>query len=129
MTAFCPKCGSQANNSAQFCRNCGTQLATQSFSQPEYTYVNPPPMDLQTMGADKKISAGICGILIGSLGIHKFILGYKNEGLIMLLATLLTCGIGAMVTGPIGLIEGIIYLTKSDGEFVRTYIQNKRSWF
>ncbi|HVG20175.1 MAG TPA: NINE protein [Blastocatellia bacterium] len=86
-------------------------------------------MDLQGMGADKKLSAGICGILLGSLGIHKFILGYKNEGLIMLLATLLTCGIAGMVTGVIGLVEGIIYLTKTDGDFVRTYIQNKRPWF
>jgi TM2 domain-containing membrane protein YozV len=129
MSAFCPKCGSQAGDSAQFCRNCGTQLATQSFSQPDYAYVHPPPMDLQTMGADKKISAGICGILLGSLGIHKFILGYKNEGLIMLLATLLTCGFGGMITGIIGLVEGIIYLTKSDGDFVRTYIQNRKPWF
>ena len=86
-------------------------------------------MDLQPMGADKKISAGICGILLGSLGIHKFILGYKNEGLIMLLVTLLTCGIGSMVTGVVGLVEGIIYLTKSDSDFVRTYIQNRKPWF
>lgn len=129
MPGFCSRCGSQADSSAQFCRNCGTQLSTQSFSQPEYAYVNPPPMDLQGMGADKKLSAGICGILLGSLGIHKFILGYKNEGLIMLLATLLTCGIAGMVTGVIGLVEGIIYLTKTDGDFVRTYIQNKRPWF
>jgi TM2 domain-containing membrane protein YozV len=86
-------------------------------------------MDLQIKGADKKISAGICGILLGSLGIHKFILGYKNEGLIMLLATLLTCGIAGMITGTIGLVEGIIYLTKTDEEFVRTYIQYKKPWF
>jgi hypothetical protein len=29
----------------------------------------------------------------------------------------------------IGLIEGIIYLTKPDTEFVRTYVDNKREWF
>jgi TM2 domain-containing membrane protein YozV len=86
-------------------------------------------MELQTVGADKKIAAGICGILLGSLGIHKFILGYKNEGLIMLLATVLTCGIAGMITGTIGLVEGIIYLTKTDEDFVRTYVQDKRPWF
>lgn len=80
-------------------------------------------------GAEKKISAGICGILIGALGIHKFILGYSTEGIIMLLASILTCGIGAPIMGIIGLIEGILYLTKDDAEFVDTYITNKRVWF
>lgn len=80
-------------------------------------------------GADKKIVAGICGILLGGFGVHKFILGYTTEGLVMLLVTVLTCGLGGMVIGVIGLIEGIMYLTKSDDEFVSTYIVNKRGWF
>ena len=80
-------------------------------------------------GADKKIVAGICGILLGSLGIHKFILGYTKEGVIMLVISIVSCGFAAPVTHLIGLIEGIIYLTKSDEEFVRTYIQNKKGWF
>jgi TM2 domain-containing membrane protein YozV len=80
-------------------------------------------------GAEKKIAAGICGILLGSLGIHKFILGYQKEGLILLLVTVLTCFFASPVTGIIGLIEGIIYLTKSDEEFVSTYITNKKGWF
>jgi TM2 domain-containing membrane protein YozV len=83
----------------------------------------------RALGADKKVAAGILGILIGGLGIHKFVLGYKTEGLIMLLGTLLTCGVAAIIFGPIGLVEGILYLIKSDEEFVRTYIQNKRGWF
>ncbi|HEY9887222.1 MAG TPA: TM2 domain-containing protein [Candidatus Obscuribacterales bacterium] len=78
---------------------------------------------------DKKIVAGILGILLGALGIHKFVLGYTTEGFIMLAITLLTCGFGATVTGIIGLIEGIMYLTKSDDEFVATYINSKRGWF
>jgi TM2 domain-containing membrane protein YozV len=85
--------------------------------------------DATPRGADKKIVAGICGILLGALGVHKFILGYNTEGIILLLATLLTCGIGSMVTSIIGLVEGIIYLTKSDEEFVSTYIANKKGWF
>lgn len=79
--------------------------------------------------SSKKIAAGICGILLGALGIHKFILGYTQEGLIMLLVSLLTCGLGAGVMGIIGLIEGILYLTKTDAEFINTYLINKRGWF
>ncbi len=78
--------------------------------------------------ASKKVSAGICGILLGALGVHKFILGYTQEGVIMLLVTLLTCGFGAAVMSIVGLIEGITYLSKSDDEFVKTYIEHKKGW-
>jgi TM2 domain-containing membrane protein YozV len=101
----------------------------QGYSHPGYQSQAVAAQNWRALGADKKIAAGILGILIGSLGIHKFVLGYKTEGLIMLLGTLLTCGIAAAVFGPIGLVEGILYLVKSDEEFVRTYIQNKRGWF
>ena len=76
-------------------------------------------------GAEKKVVAGICGILLGGLGIHKFILGYTKEGIIQILITMVTCGIGSII----GLIEGIIYLTKSDEEFVATYVTGKKGWF
>jgi TM2 domain-containing membrane protein YozV len=77
-------------------------------------------------GADKKIAAGVCGILLGGLGIHKFILGYTKEGILQILISVVSCGI---VGSIMGLIEGIIYLTKSDEEFVRIYVQNKKGWF
>jgi len=79
--------------------------------------------------AANKIPAGVCGILLGALGVHKFILGYTGAGLIMLLVTLLTCGLASFVTHTIGLIEGIIYLCKSDEEFVRTYVDGRKEWF
>jgi TM2 domain-containing membrane protein YozV len=76
-------------------------------------------------GENKKLIAGILAIVIGSLGIHKFILGYTQEGIIQIIITIVTCGLG----GIIGLIEGIIYLTKSDEEFYQTYQVGKRGWF
>lgn len=79
--------------------------------------------------SNKKMIAGICGIVLGALGIHKFVLGYNTEGLIMLLVTVLTCGIGGAVMGIIGLIEGIMYLVKSDSEFTEMYVNNKKGWF
>ncbi len=74
-------------------------------------------------GREKKIPAGILAILLGSLGIHKFYLGYTTAGIIQLVLGL--CGIG----GIIGLIEGIIYLTKSDDQFVAEYVHNQKQWF
>ena len=75
---------------------------------------------------NKKLSAGLLAILLGSLGIHKFLLGYTTEGIIWLVISICTCG---TVTTLLGLIEGIIYLTKSDEEFYQTYQVNKKGWF
>ena len=62
-------------------------------------------------------------------GIHKFILGLNSAGVTMLLISLLTCGIGAVVMAVFGIIEGIIYLSKSDAEFYQTYMVQKKAWF
>jgi TM2 domain-containing membrane protein YozV len=90
--------------------------------------ITPPPSTFNPR-ASNKLPAGLCGILLGSLGIHKFILGYTGAGLIMLLVTLLTCGIGGLVMHVIGLVEGIIYLCKPDDEFVRVYVDGRKEWF
>ena len=63
----------------------------------------------QPYKSEKKLVAGILGIVIGSLGIHKFYLGYKKEGIIQIILTLITFGFA----GIIGFIEGIIYIIKT----------------
>jgi TM2 domain-containing membrane protein YozV len=83
------------------------------------------PSEIQS----KKTAAGICAILIGSFGVHKFLLGYTNAGIITILVTVLTCGAAGVVMGIIGLVEGIIYLTMTDAQFYETYIVNKKEWF
>lgn len=88
-------------------------------------------------GENKKVLVGILAILLGSLGVHKFILGYQKEGFILLgvsiAAYALSClAVGLLfiwIPGLIGLIEGIIYLTKSDEEFYNTYQVGKKPWF
>ena len=131
MTRYCTKCGAINDDLAQYCTNCQTALSPPIASgyQPMQS-VNPGAMtDWKAMGADKKILVGILAIVVGAFGVHKFVLGYTTEGVIMLLVTVLTCGIAAAVTSLIGIVEGILYLTKSDEEFVRTYIQSKKGWF
>lgn len=76
-------------------------------------------------GAEKKLLAGLLGILLGWTGAHKFALGYTKEGIIQLIVSIVTCGF----FGIVGIIEGIIYLTKSDAEFVATYITGRKGWF
>ncbi len=79
----------------------------------------------QIPGAEKKIVAGILGILLGTFAVHKFYLGNTKTGIIQLVISVVTCGAG----GLIGVIEGIIYLTKTDEEFVATYVTGKKQWF
>lgn len=86
----------------------------------------------QIPGAEKKLVSGILAILLGSLGIHKFYLGYQTEGIIMLVIGVggwLLCGIPTMVVGIIGIIEGVMYLTKTDQDFVSTYVTGRKGWF
>ncbi len=88
-------------------------------------------------GENKRILAGILAIVLGSLGVHKFILGYKKEGIILLVATIIGYAtmcfvIGSfivMATAIVGLIEGIMYLTKTDEEFYNTYQVGRKPWF
>jgi hypothetical protein len=47
----------------------------------------------------------------------------------MLLITVLTCGLGSIVTGVIGLVEGINYLTKTDADFYQANAIEKKGWF
>lgn len=75
---------------------------------------------------NKKIVAGVMALILGCFGVHKFVLGYTNEGIIMLILGLVSLG---SISSIIGLIEGIIYLTKSDSDFYHTYQLGRRPWF
>jgi TM2 domain-containing membrane protein YozV len=88
------------------------------------------------------MAAGLCAILLGGLGVHKFILGYQSAGWVylgvLIGGILLTCisfglipiiALTAPVMGIISLIEGVIYLTKTDEEFYHIYMFNRREWF
>lgn len=87
----------------------------------------------------KKIPAGICGILAGAFGIHKFIMGFPRAGMTMLgitAACWLLGKIGFPFVGTIaygiwliGFVEGIIYLVKNDSDFYRDYVIYKKEWF
>ena len=73
----------------------------------------------------KRVVAGVLAILLGSLGVHKFVLGYTQAGIIQIIISFISCGILTIIP----FIEGIIYLTKADEEFVYTYQINKKEWF
>ncbi len=115
-----------------------TKSSSQDFGNEAKKTANEFSEGLKGAGGDnKKILAGILAIVFGQLGINKFILGYQKEGIILLVASIIGYAtmcfiIGSFIvmgTAVIGLIEGIIYLTKSDEEFYNTYQVGKKPWF
>jgi TM2 domain-containing membrane protein YozV len=56
-----------------------------------------------------KIAAGLLGLLLGSIGVHRFYLGFTGIGILQIVVTIATCGIG----GWWGIIEGIMILVGS----------------
>ena len=98
---------------------------SQMPQQPNYQSPSvPPPFNKQEV-ANKKMLVGILGIVLNGLGIHRFMLGDTTGGIIRIVIAVVTCGIG----GVIGIIEGIIYLTKTDEQFYQEYIVEKKAWF
>lgn len=104
--------------------------------QPYYGYQQPyyqQPYTQPVVSTKDHVAAGLLAIFLGTLGIHKFYLGYNVAGFIMLavtvLGSLVTFGLAGAVMWVISIIEGILYLTKSQSEFEQIYVLNKREWF
>ncbi|WP_040214780.1 TM2 domain-containing protein [Clostridium polynesiense] len=85
-TAFCHNCGNTTEGNAAICTNCGVEL--------------------KKVGGKSKMVAGILGLLLGGLGVHRFYLGYMGIGILQLVLTFVTCGISSIW----GFIEGILIL-------------------
>ena len=129
---ICPGCGVKPLAEKNFCQNCGVETKTNQEICVKCGVKLQNTSNILT-SSKSKIAAGILGILLGSLGIHKFYLGYTVPGIVMLLVSIIGWIISADFiswgVGIIGLIEGIIYLTKTDEDFNEIYIKNKKTWF
>lgn len=109
------------------------QQAWQPSGQQAWRPYQQPYYSSQVVRTKDHVAAGLLGIFLGFFGIHKFYLGYYSTGFIMLAVTivgsLLTLGLAGGVMTLIGIIEGIIYLVKSQTDFEQLYVFNKREWF
>jgi len=78
--------------------------------------------DLPECTSGTRITHAILAWFLAPLGIHKFVQGNNNAGLIRLAITCTMVGI--YVNAFLGFIEMIIYLTKSNEDYARTYPRN-----
>ena len=87
---------------------------------------------IETAKGKSRIVAALLAFFLGGLGVHKFYIGAPVAGAIMLGISLLglaLLGIPFAMVGLIALAEFVVYLTKSDADFDRIYLQEKRAWF
>ncbi len=92
---YCHACGAALDQRVAVCPRCGAQQ--------------------MAFGRRSRLAAGLFGIFLGGLGIHKFYLGKVWQGVFYVLFC------WTMIPSIAGLIEGILYLTMSDAEFAARY--------
>ena len=80
-----------------------------------------PPFNKEEI-KNKKMVAGILGILLGGIAAHRFYLGDTKGGIIR--SVLCCSGFGA-----ISIVEGVMYLMKTEEQFYQEYIVNKKECF
>ncbi|MCI6573780.1 MAG: TM2 domain-containing protein [Actinomycetaceae bacterium] len=101
--------GSNPNNPPTFAApNSGYTQAP--YGAPAYggqpnQFSQPPAIGLRS-----RLVAGLLGIFLGGLGIHRFYLGYTSIGIIQIVVSIFTLGLGSLW----GFIEGIMILARAN---------------
>lgn len=134
---ICPQCGAPIDPTAVECKFCGERLAVQQAAQqvqpqqtaqqvqPQQIYTQQPQIVIQQAAPQQvyvsainpawpvksKVAAGILGIFLGGLGVHKFYMGQIGMGILYL------CFCWTGIPAIVGFIEGIIYLCSNDENF------------
>lgn len=95
---YCSSCGETIKEEAEVCPECGVRQKTATSSSKDRT------------------TAAILALFLGGIGAHHFYLGNTLRGVLYLLF------VWTLIPLIVALIEGVIYLTKSDEEFQRKYV-------
>jgi TM2 domain-containing membrane protein YozV len=96
---YCVHCGNHIDSLAEICPGCGVRQP--SLKRPGKI--------------SRRVAAAIFAILLGSFGVHRFYLGQVGWGILYILFC------WTFIPAVAGLIEGIVYLTKTDEEFDAKY--------
>ena len=130
----CMSCGCDPLKGDGFCRHCGASLNTKQIVCVKCGHAVRRQNDARAVSEEGKsrTTAALLAIFLGGFGAHEFYLGNSNSAIIRLVVYIvggvLMC-VPSFVLSMISIIEGIIYLSKSDEEFENVYVKGKRSWF
>ncbi len=124
----CPSCGVPPRKERHFCYNCGEAVQAN-----QVICTNCGVALAQVSGAKSKVAAGLLAIFLGGLGFTSSTWATPRKP-----SSCCWCPssaasspwvIASGIVGIIALVEGIIYLTKSDEEFEATYVEGHKGWF
>lgn len=117
---LCHECNKETPDDSNFCRHCRAEISNSSSGKPN------------EKRSKSKLTAGLLALLfLGAFGSHKFYLGYKLQGFIMLVVSvggLFLATIPTIILSIVAIVEGINYLRKSDEDFEEIYVKNKKPW-
>ena len=139
---FCRNCAREIDDKAEKCTGCGLNPVEANnycnycgayYERKEAYYCLACNRDLLPIGWKSRITAGLLAIFLGFLGAHKFDLGQYGVGVAMMaisvIGSLFTGGFALYAMMLVGVIEGVIYLTRSKMAFYRTYVVDGKDWF
>lgn len=114
----CPNCGGTVQPGSTRCVKCGSYVDQPAAQQPAQPGQQPVQQPVALASPKSKIAAGLLGIFFGSLGVHRFYLGYTGLGVALLMLTIMgwvlsffCIGIPMVIGAWLwGLIEGILIL-------------------
>lgn len=118
---FCPKCGTELSNNSSFCPNCGERIGAQSPSSFSF---NAEQYAAKSQLHEKKIIAGLLGLLLGGLGIHYFYINKPVGGIVSIVLSICSCGIWSFLM----IVQGIRMLIMDDEEFKTVYLDESKQF-
>ena len=111
-----PQYGAPPYGAGQYQPPQYTQPPQQNYYQPQYVV---PQYNVPPAGYNQKsrLAAGLLGILLGTLGVHNFYLGFTTRGVVQLLVSIIggifTCGMATVAIAVWGFVEGVLLLAAS----------------
>ena len=136
----CPECGKQYSTQEKVnrvkCPYCGAETNV-SYSDQQQTqwqqFGNHASNAIDSVfnnGPSGK-SRGIAGLLalfLGCVGLHYFYLNKTNAGVVFLIASLLSCGVLAVVTQIVSIIQAVLFFTSTQEEFELKWVNTPNNF-
>lgn len=117
MAKFCTNCGAKLEAGATKCLSCGKEVKNPEVINSNPQYNNNNINQTTNKNAKSKVLAGVLAIVFGAFGVHNFYLGYTNKAIPQLIlgtaGAIILCGMGPVISGIWGFVEGIMILTGS----------------